>query len=29
MKILAEMDFGTIIGEAQAQTSTGSELLNK
>lgn len=29
MKILAEMDFGAIIGEAQAQTSTGSELLNK
>ena len=29
MKILAEMDFGTIIGESNAQTSTGSDLLNK
>lgn len=29
MKILAEMDFGAIIGEAMAQTSTGSDLLNK
>ena len=29
MKILAEMDFGTIIGESSAQTSTGSDLLNK
>lgn len=29
MKILAEMDFGAIIGESNAQTSTGSDLLNK
>lgn len=29
MKILAEMDFGAIIGESSAQTSTGSDLLNK
>lgn len=28
-KILAEMDFGAIIGESVAQTQTGSELLNK
>lgn len=29
MKILAEMDFGAIIGESAAQTATGFELLNK
>ena len=28
-KILAEMDFGSIIGVAEAQTQTGSEILNK
>ena len=28
-KIIAEMDFGTIIGESMSQTQTGSELLNK
>lgn len=29
MKILAEMDFGTIIGLSEATTATGSEILNK
>lgn len=29
MKILAEMDFGAIIGLAEACTATGSEMLNK
>jgi hypothetical protein len=28
-KILAELDFGSIIGESAGQTQTGSELLNK
>lgn len=28
-KVIAEMDFGTIIGESSSQTQTGSELLNK
>lgn len=28
-KIIAEMDFGSIIGESMSQTQTGSELLNK
>lgn len=29
IKILAEMDFQTILGESMAQTQTGAELLNK
>lgn len=29
MKVIAEMDFGTIISESNSQTQTGSELLNK
>lgn len=28
-KILAEMDFGTMLGTVEAQTQTGSEVLNK
>ena len=29
IKILADMDFQSIIGESMAQTQTGAELLNK
>ena len=28
-KILAELEFGSIINEVQAQTQTGAELINK